>query len=308
MYDAKIASQVKNYEPLKMNTNFDIAFFVKNELGEGPIWDSNKNQLIWFDIIRRTLFFGNPITKTVSTIGFEMPVSAGFLTNTNILLVASSDGLLEVDQISGSYRNFVDLESQNHLTRSNDSRTAPGNSIWFGTMGRNLEKGLGAIYHIKDKKVTELFSNITVSNSICFSKNGKRAFYSDTNTNTIMKCEINEETGFPNGKSEIFVDLSSEKIRPDGSVIDENDCLWNAQWGSGKVSCYDPEGKLVKSIYLPASKITCPAFGGKDLKTLYVTSANENLSLQEKEEQPHAGAVFSIEMEYAGLPERKVIL
>ena len=76
MYDAKIASQVKNYEPLKMNTNFDIAFFVKNELGEGPIWDSNKNQLIWFDIIRRTLFFGNPITKTVSTIGFEMPVSA----------------------------------------------------------------------------------------------------------------------------------------------------------------------------------------------------------------------------------------
>ena len=140
-----------------MNTNFDIAFFVKNELGEGPIWDTNKNQLIWFDIIRRTLFFGNPITKTVSTIGFEMPVSAGFLTNTNILLVASSDGLLEVDQISGSYRNFVDLESQNHLTRSNDSRTAPGNSIWFGTMGRNLEKGLGAIYHIKDKKVTKLF-------------------------------------------------------------------------------------------------------------------------------------------------------
>ena len=63
-------------------------------------------------------------------------------------------------------------------------------------MGRNLEKGIGAIYHIKDKKVTKLFSNITVSNSICFSKNGKRAFYSDTNTNTIMKCEINEETGF----------------------------------------------------------------------------------------------------------------
>ena len=65
---------------------------------------------------------------------------------------------------------------------------------------------------------------------------------------------------------------------------------------------------IQKVICLPASKITCPAFGGKDLKTLYVTSANENLSCQEKEEQPHAGAVFSIEMEYAGLPERKVIL
>mgnify|MGYP006209491591 FL=1 len=72
------------------------------------------------------------------------------------------------------------------------------------------------------------------------------------------------------------------------------------------MACYDPNGRFIKAISLPAKQVTCPCFGGPDLKTLYVTSASEGLSAKEHQEQPLAGAVFAVQLEVEGRPERRL--
>ena len=126
----------------------------KNELGEGPVFDTVTGCLFWCDIIGRTVLAGDTQTGLIKTFGFGEPVSAVFLTDTDQLLVAGASGLYQLDPKTGTRDLILPIEKDNPITRANDSRVAPGNSIWFGTMGRKLETDAGAIYHVKDGRCT----------------------------------------------------------------------------------------------------------------------------------------------------------
>ena len=285
--------------------DFEVFSPVRNELGEGPIYDGTTAELIWFDIVGQVMFIGNTNQGTLRSYGFGEPVSAAFLTNSDILLVAAASGVIAFDRRTGRRRTNFSLEADNSMTRANDSRTAPNNAIWLGTMGLGQESGAGSIYHLRNGVCTRLFEKITVPNAICFSPDGETAYFCDTPKRLIMKTRIDPETSLPIGKPSAFIDLTSEKLNPDGAVIDSEGCLWNAQWGAGRVACYDSGGRFIRAVELPATQITCPAFGGDDLKYLYVTSAYEGIS---RWEQPEAGAVFVIELDVPGLAERRVDL
>ena len=285
--------------------NFDTCFPVRNELGEGPIYDGKTAELIWFDIVGQTMFVGNTNEETIRSQGFGEPVSAAFLTNSDVLLVAAASGVIAFDRKTGRRATNFPIEANNSLTRSNDSRAAPNNAIWLGTMGLSQESGAGSIYHLRSGICTRLFEGISVPNAICFSPDGETAYFCDTPKRMIMRTRIASETSLPVGRPSVFIDLTSEKLNPDGAVIDSEGSLWNAQWGAGRVACYDSSGCFVRAIKLPATQITCPAFGGPDLKRLYVTSAYEEIS---RSEQPEAGAVFMIEVDVPGLAERRVDL
>lgn len=283
---------------------YEIAFAVKNKLGEGPIWDEITGELIWFDIIAQCLFIGNIETKIIQTFPFDEPVSAAFLSDSDQLFIAAASGLTVFDRKTGNITPYLPIEADNPLTRANDSRLGPGNAIWFGTMGRKHEAEAGSIYHIQGRICQKLYDHVSIPNATCFSPDGRTAYFCDTVKRIIMQVEINPETGLPTASPRIFVDLGPEHINPDGAVIDAEGCLWNAQWGAGRVACYDSTGKFRTSIKLPATQLTCPAFGGADLKTLFVTSACDGVS---QRSQPEAGAVFAIKMEIAGLNERRLL-
>ena len=285
--------------------DFEIFSPVRNELGEGPIYDGKRAELIWFDIVGQVMFIGNTNQGTIRSYGFGEPVSAAFLTNSDILLVAAASGVVAFDRRTGRRTTNLSLESSNSLTRANDSRAAPNNAIWFGTMGLGQESGAGSIYHLRSGICTPLFEKITVPNAICFSPDGETAYFCDTPKRMIMKTRLDPETSLPVGRPSIFIDLTSEKLNPDGAVIDSEGSLWNAQWGAGRVARYDSSGRFIRAIELPATQITCPAFGGADLKHLYVTSAYGGIS---RSEQPEAGAVFVMEVDVPGLAERRVHL
>ena len=285
---------------------WEVAFPVKNELGEGPVFDTVTGCLFWCDIIGRTVLAGDTQTGLIKTFGFGEPVSAVFLTNTDRLLVAGASGLYQLDPKTGTRDLILPIEKDNPITRANDSRVAPGNSIWFGTMGRKLETDAGAIYHVKDGRCTPLFSPVSIPNATCFSPDGRIGYYCDTPQQRVMQVEIDPATGQPVAPPSLFTDLSADGLNPDGAVTDAEGNLWNAQWGAGRVACYNPNGHFIKAISLPAKQVTCPCFGGPDLKTLYVTSASEGLSAREHHEQPLAGAVFALQLEVEGQPERRL--
>jgi L-arabinonolactonase len=101
----------------------------------------------------------------------------------------------------------------------------------------------------------------------------------------------------------MHIDLSQAQGEPDGSAVDREGGLWNAEWGSGRVVRYTPEGKQDLVIAVPASQPTRVAFGGPRLNTLYITSARDGLDARTLAHQPHAGGLFAVEVPYAGMPE-----
>ena len=113
---------------------------------------------------------------------------------------------------------------------------------------------------------------------------------------------VDPETGMPIGEWEAFFTMEGPG-GADGSVVDSEGFVWNARWGAGKAIRISPDGKLDKTVEVPGgvTRVSCPAFGGKDYKTLFLTTAREGFTPQEEIDQPTAGGVFAIELDVPGL-------
>jgi sugar lactone lactonase YvrE len=170
-------------------------------------------------------------------------------------------------------------------------------------MGKAAQTGAGAIYRYFKGELRKLISNITISNAICFSPNGDAAYFADTSQQIIHRWRLSAKDGWPIGDPEPFIDLRADNIHPDGAVVDQSGCLWNAQWGSGRVARYSPEGVYLDHIQCPASQSSCPAFGGETLTSLFVTSAAVGVN------EPQAGQTFFVkDVDVKGQAEHQVLL
>jgi sugar lactone lactonase YvrE len=243
-------------------------------LGEGPLWHPLRGTLFWFDILDSRLFERGEAMETAQMWQFDEHVSAAGWVDKETLLIASETALFLFNLGTGNRTNLKQLEADNPNTRSNDGRADPWGGFWIGTMGKQAEAGAGAIYRFYQGKLTQLFQDITISNSICFSPDKTVAYFTDTPTQKIMKVKLDQD-GWPDGVPELFVDVAP--YNPDGSVVDAKGNLWNAQWGASRVACYDTVGAMIAVQEFETSQISCPAFGGENLSTLFATSASVDL-------------------------------
>ncbi|GAB4531025.1 MAG: SMP-30/gluconolactonase/LRE family protein [Roseibium sp.] len=279
-----------------MSTIFDDR---RCTLGEGPLWHPERGQLFWFDILNRQLLSRDETGPQVWQ--FDEYVSAAGWVSRTELLIASQTRLFLFDLETETSRTICELEADNGVTRSNDGRADPKGGFWIGTMGIDAEPGAGAIYRFYKGELRRLFGDITISNAICFSPDGATACFADTATQVIRKVRLDAD-GWPAGEPSAFIDLRKDDLNPDGAVIDSEGHLWNAEWGAGRLARYAPDGSLVSRISLPALQVTCPAFGGPDLRTLYATSAAIDLDGEDD------GRTFAIEIDTPGRSEPRVEL
>ncbi len=271
-------------------------------LGEGPLWHPERAELFWFDILGHRLYAKDRHWD------FDTFVSAAGWIDADTLLIASARSLLRFTISTGQSVEVCPLEAGNPLTRSNDGRADPWGGFWIGTMGLNGEKGAGTIWRYYKGTLRAVIEDLTITNAICFAPDRSFACYCDTPTQQIMRLPLDPETGWPNGLASVHIDLTGTPHMPDGAVMDADGCLWNAQWGSGRVACYGPDGRYLKSIELPAKQTTCPAFGGADLATLFCTSAAVGLDDNTDAAYPDNGRTFAIATTARGQPEHRVIL
>jgi sugar lactone lactonase YvrE len=75
--------------------------------------------------------------------------------------------------------------------------------------------------------------------------------------------------------------------------------VWVALWEGSAVHRYDRDGRLTHVVRLPASQVTCPAFGGPDLADLYLTTSRRGLP---EGKEPAAGALFRTRPGLKGIP------
>lgn len=275
------------------------------ELGEGPLWHPLRKQLFWFDILAKRLFTVD--AEGAKSWQFDEYVSAAGWIDENSLLIASATGLWRFDLTNGERSLLCPLEHNNAVTRSNDGRADPWGGFWIGTMGINAEPSAGAIYRYYQGTLKLLFPDITISNAICFAPDRSHAYFTDTPTRQVMRVPL-DHNGWPQGKPSVLIDLNAENLNPDGAVVDAEGNLWIAQWGAGRVAGYDGKGRFVRAFELPAIQVTCPAFGGRDYATLYVTSAADGLAHDVLRAAPSQGMTFELEVDVKGLPEPKVLL
>ena len=276
-------------------------------LGEGPLWHPLRESLIWFDIMGKSLFERKTLDTKARRLSFENYVSAAGWINETELLMASSLDLVKLDLNSGDSIKVLDLEGDNNLTRSNDGRADPYGGFWIGTMGIKSEKDIGAIYRFYKGELRKLFSPISIPNSICFSPCGTKAYFTDTVPGLILGVAL-DTVGWPKSKPEVVLDCRKDGLNPDGSVVDQEGCIWNAQWSASRVARYSPNGEFLDSLEFDVPQISCPEFGGDDLSTLFVTSARVDLSEMQLHEAPMSGAVFSVKTNHKGQKAHQILL
>lgn len=274
------------------------------KLGEGPLWHPERGELFWFDILASTMHSSDG-KQHQSWAMPEMCSAAGWV-DQDTLLVAGQTALYRFDIASRALEHLLPLEADNPITRSNDGRADPWGGFCIGTMGLEAEPGAGSIYRYYKGELKRLFTDITITNSICFDRARGCAYYVDSEKGIVWRQPV-DAAGWPQGEAARFLDHSGESYGVDGAVIDAEGNFCCALWGAGRLQRYAPSGELLSSVDLPAQFPTCPAFIGECYERVAVTSAWVDHG-DKAQAMPAEGATYLIDGWAQGLPEPVVLL
>ncbi|MEL7114759.1 MAG: SMP-30/gluconolactonase/LRE family protein [Pseudomonadota bacterium] len=272
-------------------------------LGEGALWHPERNQLFWFDILENQLLSRVGDQELAWT--FDSNVSAAGWTGRDTLLIADEQRLFEFNLKTGAETFVAHLEPQDPGSRPNDGRADPQGGFWIGTMAKRGNTRPGVIYRYYRGELRMLFAGITVPNAQCFTPDGLFAYFSRTHDGKVWRVGLDAD-GWPVGDPELVIDEPGALI--DGMVCASDGTLWNTHYKAGRVVVYTPDGTHLATHPIPGKHTTCPAFGGRDLTTLYVTTARQDLSEAECAANPAHGQTFEIQTDTTGQAEHRVIL
>lgn len=275
-----------------------------NMLGEGIVWCPRRQALYWTDIPAATLWRHDPATQR--TDAWPMPerlACIALCADPDWLLLGLASRLAFLHLPDGALEPIAEVEPD-LPTRLNDAACDRQGRFVFGTLDESdPQRPIGSFYRLDaDLSLHRLdLERIAISNSLAFSPSGDTLYYCDTPTGRIRCCEYGADGRV--GAPRDFADLGDVDGGPDGSAIDAEGGLWNAQWGLGRVTRYRPDGRVDRHIELPARQPTRPAFGGPELGTMYVTSAREGLHLIDGCSDAADGHLFAVDTGVRGLPE-----
>lgn len=264
--------------------------------GEGPFWDDRAQRLLFLDVLAGdVLSFDqrgfltrfptpSPVVSVIRHRTFD-----GFV-------IATGNGLIAADAELAAFASMVDI-SVDPTCRINDGGCDPMGGFVVGTMACDERPSGGVVYRVApDLDVTEITSPVSISNGIHWSADGTHAYYVDSPTRRIDVFDVDCETGmWSNRRPHLQVEPRGV---PDGMAIDEEDGLWIAIWGAGRVNHYDSSGHLVESIAVPGvTQVSSCAFGGIARDVLYVTTSRKGLGSRQ---EPSAGALFAVNTDTRG--------
>ena len=259
-------------------------------LGESATWSATSGVFYWTDIDGERLWRYDPSDE--SSVSFDMPerlACFALCADPDVLLLGLASRLAFFSLETGAIETLMPVE-EGMPTRINDGKCDRDGRFVFGTKREVPEAGaIGGFYRLNaDLSLERLpLGNCEISNSIAFSPDGSRMYYCDSLSREIRVCDYDS---FENQR--VFVKLSDATSLPDGSAVDSDGGLWNAQWGGSRVVRYGPDGVETERVDVPTTQPSCVAFGGAKLGTLYITSARVELDADALQRDVHAGGVF----------------
>jgi sugar lactone lactonase YvrE len=288
-----------------MSSAFACVLDVKASLGECPVWSVADQALYWVDINAPTLNRFDPATG-VNT-AWPMPASIGSfaLRMRGGFIAALRDGIWFVDRDGKPERKIADAPYDPAHHRFNDGRADAQGRFWAGSMNERRDANSAVLYRLDaNLKLSPVIPDIMISNGLAFSPDGKTLYHADTPTRMVCAYDFDAATAAISNRR-VFAQFDGETDRPDGGAVDREGCYWSAFYRGGKVVRLSPQGKLLAEYPVPAMCPTMCAFGGPDMRTIYVTSARQGREPDELARLPQSGGIFALHVDTPGQVEPK---
>ena len=285
----------------------EVLVDVKTTLGEGPLWDVQEQRLYWIDSADGRVFRATAQGDEIRAWQVPQKIGSMALRKNGGAIVSLARGIHTLDFETGEVQLITDPEPELVNNRLNDGKVDARGRFIFGSMDCLEEGPNGALYRLDpDMTVHKLEDNIIVSNGPCWSPDGRTFYFSDTWCGDIWAYDYDQETGSISNKR-VFTTLQGKNFKSsDGSTVDEEGCLWNAQVYEGNLVRYRPDGSIERTIPMPVKNVTSVIFGGPDLDILYVTCMSKPPLARFPTDSVLGGSVFAITgLGIRGLPEHR---
>ena len=283
---------IKNSKPICVWKNSSL-------LGEGTLWVPTLNSILFVDIKKKKIFILN--TKTKKRKIFKVNKEIGFVSHIKkkVFILGLKSELRIINLINKKVLHSIKIEPNKINNRLNDGKTDPKGRLWFGTMD-NLErkKSFGSLYCLNNKlKLHKVDSKYYITNGPAF-LNKNNFYHTDTKKKIIYKIRTNNKLKIL--KKNVFLKFSKADGFPDGMTTDVKNNLWVCHYAGGCISVYNPKGKKIHKINLPAKNITNCTFGGPKNDELYISSARKDLKTRDIKKYPLSGSLFKTRLNIKG--------
>jgi D-xylonolactonase len=256
-----------------MSSDVELVADYACHTGENPLWHPEQQCLYWTDIPNGRLFRYDPAEGAHAMCHEGRPVGGFTLEADGALLLFMDRGSVARWR-DGAIEDFVIEEiADERSTRFNDVIADPAGRVFCGTM--RTEQRLGRLYRLDpDGTISLVLENLGTPNGMGFPHEGGTFLQTDTKARTIYRFAYDRGTGaLTDGTPFIEVPSTEGEGGPDGMTVDEEGCIWSARFGGGAVVRYDPQGRELQRLRVPASRVTSVIFGGPEMDQLFVTTA-----------------------------------
>ncbi|AYY13169.1 SMP-30/gluconolactonase/LRE family protein [Actinobacteria bacterium YIM 96077] len=259
-------------------------------LGEGPLWDPDTSKLMWVDISQHAVHEYDPATGDDRVVQYDVPVGAIVKHAHGGYVAAAGMGFAAISWPGGELAWLGDVTRGE---RMNDGACDPVGRFLAGTMVTGGGTG-AALYQLDRGHVRLLLEYVSISNGLDWSPDGQTMYYVDTPCERVDAFRYDVETGSISARRTL-IDLRDTPGRPDGLTVDADGGIWVAMArGGGCVRRFTPDGDADDVIELPVPHATSLAFGGDDLRDLYITTSQLGLDADDLRHWPLAGASFLV--------------
>jgi sugar lactone lactonase YvrE len=271
-------------------------------LAEGPVWDPERERILWVDINRGDVHIGrlrDSFMEPAARVSFEETVGAVVCAQDGRLLVAGARDLYMVD-VDGRRSRVASLVGAQQASRLNDGACDPAGRFLVGSMALDERAGQERLYRLDaDGEVAVIDDDLTLSNGLAWSPEGSVLYSVDTTPGVVWSRSYEVASG---ARGERAVALQIDDGSPDGLCVDADGNLWIAIWGGSRVECRSPKGELLATVTTTAPHTTSVAFAGPALDILVITTATDELEPAELAAAPDSGRLFTAEV---GVPGRR---
>jgi len=285
----------------------ELVLDARNAVGESPVWQAAEQALYWVDIPAGRLHRWDSRSGEARSWDAEQPLACIARAADGSWIGGMADGLYRIDPTPSGTLRCDRLAAAAHdrpAMRFNDGRCDRQGRFWAGSMALDMAAALpvGALYRFDEAGLSKPLDGFIVPNGLAFSPDGRTLYLSDSHpeVQAIWAFDYDVDSGTPHNRR-LWVDMKQHPGRPDGAAVDVDGCYWTCANDSGLIHRFTPDGRLDRSLAVPVHKPTMCAFGGSDLRTLYVTSIRPGP--EALHDQPLAGAVFALDAGVSGLAE-----
>lgn len=272
------------------------------KLAECPRWDEQTNTLYFVDIDSFELHAFHLDTGDHAKRTFDEEIGCFSLAQNGGFIAAFRSGVYTFADFNAPLIPYWLADYDQKTTRFNDGRCDPKGRFLAGTMYSPKDAFLGGLYQFESGKQSLLDQAAWTSNGLAFSPDHKTMYYSDTPNHIVYRFDYDVETGKATNKR-AFIEFPRGNGRPDGAAVDAEGNYWSALYQGQRVVKISPAGEILAEYPVPAMYPTMVAFGGKDMKTLFVSTCRGAQTEEELKNFPNAGGIFALDTDTQGQTE-----